>query len=202
MSSIPSTQAIVAYPNKKGDFKGMIGLFSRKNGKWEQNGSFFEGVFGRNGFIDPNLKREGDGFSPAGIYKIGIAYGRQISKLGPLKIKSQEITPGLEAIDDPKSLYYNQVVDRTYVQSPDWSSSEKMDQIDLYDIAVFVQYNWPHPIPNKGSALFLHRLRSKDQGTEGCTAMEYDNLIRLVQWLDSKQEPVLIQGDNFGIDLA
>ena len=63
----------------------------------------------------------------------------------------------------------------------------------LYEIGLVVNHNFPQPIPAKGSAIFFHIWRNCSSGTAGCTAMSYDNLERIIYWLDKVKNPVLIQ---------
>lgn len=187
-------QAIAAYSESLDSISGKIALYSKKGEKWGIVGERFQGTFGYNGLIEEHLKQEGDGKSPMGIFKLGKAYGHAAKPTNPILIDYQQITPGLEAVDDPKSKYYNQIVDRHSIASPDWDSAEKMAEIAVYDLAIFVEYNWPNPLPNKGSAIFLHRWSSTGSATGGCTAMDFKHLEKLAAWLNPTEKPVLIQG--------
>lgn len=139
------------------------------------------------------LKRESDLKSPAGIFSIGKAFGfSQIFDMKHLKIDYLQIDDGTEAVDDPLSQYYNCIVNCREV-SCDWQSSEKMAEISLYELGIVVNHNYPTPQPGRGSAIFFHLWRNENSTTAGCTAMEYENLYKIVCWLDENKNPALIQ---------
>jgi len=69
--------------------------------------------------------------------------------------------------DDPDDPNYNT---GQYVR---WypRSHEKLRRPDhLYDIVGVLDYNWPEPVPGKGSAIFLHVWRRPRYPTAGCVA--------------------------------
>lgn len=138
----------------------------------------------------PAVKREGDGKSPAGIFSIGPAFGFAHST--NVQLDYLPLTSTTEAVDDPASIYYNQIVDTKEI-SPDWKSSEKMSSTPLYRVGFVINHNFPHPKPHAGSAIFFHLWRSSHSGTAGCTATSYDHLSTILSWLDKTKKPVLVQ---------
>ncbi len=141
------------------------------------------------------LKREGDGKGPAGIFPLRACFGRQPAR--QLKMDYLELTPTLEAVDDPSSSYYNQIVDRALIHQPDWRSAEIMAEVDLYEWGVVIDHNYPNPIPGAGSAIFMHAWRNNREGTGGCTAMAPDQMIQICHWLDKTKHPILIQVPDY-----
>lgn len=136
------------------------------------------------------LKAEGDGRSPAGAYKLETAFGNEKPETKMPFIRS---TPDVECIDDVKSKHYGHVVDRRKVPHPDWHSSERMLRSDdLYQLGIIVEHNGAH-VAGDGSCIFLHVRNTPDTGTAGCTAMERDNLVTLLKWLDPAKQPLLVQ---------
>jgi len=135
-------------------------------------------------------KREGDRRSPAGVFRLTTVFCRD--KPDGIRMPVFPITPGTEAIDDPNSRYYNQVVDRRNIAHPDWRSSERMSKIGDYALCVGVGSN-PSRQPGGGSCVFLHVWSGQRPGTAGCTALRRPDLLTLVRWLDPAQTPVLIQ---------
>jgi L,D-peptidoglycan transpeptidase YkuD (ErfK/YbiS/YcfS/YnhG family) len=185
-------QAVIAVAETWESVEGKLFLSERgSEGRWVSTGPAIDIAFGVRGLVWAEDKIEGDAKSPAGIFKIGPVYGKGASR-GSFAIEYREITPGMEAVDDPNSLYYNQIVDRALSSSPDWRSSEKMQEIDLYDLMLVIQHNWPDPVPGRGSAIFMHRWRGKGEGTAGCIAMEYNDLRNILTWLDPGAAPVLV----------
>jgi L,D-peptidoglycan transpeptidase YkuD (ErfK/YbiS/YcfS/YnhG family) len=105
----------------------------------------------------------------------------------------QQITAATEAVYDPKSRYYNRVVDRGTVDRVDWASAEQMLRPDgLYRWVVVVEHNW-NSHPGFGSCIFLHLWLGEGIPTIGCTAMSLKDLKFLVCSLDANKHPLLVQ---------
>lgn len=137
-------------------------------------------------------KREGDKCSPAGVFRLPFAFGTA-SQAPELKLPYTPLTPSIIGVDDPKSRYYNQVVDNTKVER-DWDSNEAMVRHDrLYQWGAFIAHN-PSGTPGLGSCIFLHLWPGPGLGTAGCTAMSQEDLKHLLTWLDPAKEPRLVQG--------
>ena len=67
------------------------------------------------------------------------------------------------------------------MRAPFEPSHEKLRRADpLYDVIVTTDWNWPHAVPGKGSAIFLHRWRRPGAPTAGCVAMDPRDLLWLV----------------------
>lgn len=139
------------------------------------------------------FKREGDRKAPAGIFSLGPIF---IDPKFPLplffKMPLLYTHAEMEAIDDPASLYYNQIVNCQEVKMKDWSSSESMQE-ELYHLGLVIHHNPLPAIAGKGSCIFMHVWRKSDKGTYGCTAMSQENLKEVLSWLDEDKSPLLIQ---------
>ncbi len=137
-------------------------------------------------------KQEGDGCSPAGVFRIPYAFGYAAVAQG-LKLPYLPVTATLMGVDDPASKFYNQVVPADTV-AKDWNSHETMLRPDgLYRWGAFVTHN-PNQIPGAGSCIFLHLWSGPGQPTSGCTAMAEESLITVLEWLNPALEPRLVQG--------
>ncbi len=169
---------------------------------WRQCGDVIPVTLGRNGLAwglgvhqsppPPNfrIKREGDGCSPAGVFRLPFAFGD--APAAHFKIPYVPITETLLAVDDPQSCFYNQIVDSTQV-TKDWTSTERMKREDgLYRWGIMVAHN-PANTPGAGSCIFMHLWRGPDQPTAGCTAMSEEHLLRVLRWLDPALELRLVQ---------
>ena len=139
-------------------------------------------------------KIEGDNRVPAGIFRLGPAFGYATAHEARwIKLPYVQSTSQSEGIDDPRSRYYNRLVDRSKVTRVDWRTSEKMLRADdLYKWGFFVAHN-PTAIPGVGSCIFFHIWKSSSTATTGCTAMAEQDLVRLLRWLDPVAHPVLVQ---------
>ena len=189
------------------DVNATVHLYERTAGDetWRQVGNPFPAVIGQHGLAwgiglhgagkpgEPE-KREGDKKAPAGVFRFGDVFGTALpEQVSFLRLSYRQVTPTTEAIDDPKSKYYNQVVDRRSVTHPDWTSSESMLQVGgRYRLGVIVRHNTA-AYPGYGSCIFFHVWDPRDPGTTGCTAASYDNVVRLLRWLDLKKSPVIVQ---------
>ncbi len=163
-----------------------------------------EAVVGRNGVGwgtgDPDLpnpggypdKKEGDGRSPAGIFRLPFAFGSAVSAPPGVKLPWRECTPSLRGVDDVKSRYYNLVVDETIVPDKDWDSAEIMRRDDgAYETGIMIGHN-PARVPGGGSCIFLHLWKGPGEGTAGCTALSRENVRTILAWIDPAREPRLV----------
>ena len=138
-------------------------------------------------------KREGDGRSPAGTFALDTAFGFDIRQIVPwVRLPYVQLRTSTECVDDPRSAHYNTIVDRDRVPRVDWSSSERMREIEQYAFGVHVAYNAP-PRPARGSCIFLHIWAGAGSVTAGCTAMTEEALRTLMGWLDPNERPMLVQ---------
>lgn len=199
-------QVILVQATNEMDHVGKLQLLERDgpDSSWQLVGDPIPVTIGRNGLAwgtgehhsiappDFRVKHEGDGCSPAGIFRIPFAFG--YAETAPnLKLNYRHVTETLMGIDDIHSAYYNQLVDTTEVK-PDWTSRETMRREDgLYEWGAFIANN-PQNIPGAGSCIFMHLWIGPDVGTAGCTAMAAEPLQRVLRWLDPAKEPRLVQG--------
>jgi L,D-peptidoglycan transpeptidase YkuD (ErfK/YbiS/YcfS/YnhG family) len=138
------------------------------------------------------VKREGDDKAPAGIFRLGTAFGYSAKPIFT-RMPYLALSKRIVAVDDPRSRYYNRLVDIATIKHPDWRSAENMILADQrYQWGVVVRHNEP-PKPGAGSCIFLHVWLSRDTPTSGCTAMAEQHLRRLIGWLDQAQTPLLVQ---------
>lgn len=179
---------------------------NRPGGRWQKVAGPMAANAGKKGVAwgrgDPDLpnpdpgkyaeKREGDGRSPAGLFQLPFAFG---AKALPPEVRCRlpwmECTPTLRGVDDPKSRYYNLVVDESGLPDKDWDSAEIMKREDgLYDVGVMIGHN-PARLPGMGSCIFLHIWKGLGEGTAGCTALSADDVRKIVAWVDPAKEPRL-----------
>lgn len=149
------------------------------------------------------IKQEGDGRAPAGIFTLGTAFGYGADFAENPSLSYRQSTASDYFVDDPKSSHYNQWVrwpsggrgeNKSQGSKAPWVSAERMRRDDeLYEFGVVVAHNMNPPQPGAGSAIFLHVWRGPAKPTAGCTAMEREELVRLLAWLDSSKHPVLLQ---------
>lgn len=129
-------------------------------------------------------KREGDGATPSGVYRLVRVYYRPDRLESPgTNLPVTAIDPDLGWCDDPTDpVNYNRPV-----RLPYGGSHERMWRDDhLYDLVVEIDHNATLPIPGLGSAVFLHLAREDWSATEGCVAFRISDLRRVI--LDADQE--------------
>ena len=139
------------------------------------------------------VKREGDGRSPAGAFALDTAFGFDIRQIVSwVRLPYVQLRTTTECVDDVRSAHYNTIVNRDSVARVDWSSAERMREIEQYAYGVHVAYNAP-PRPARGSCIFLHIWAGPRSVTAGCTAMDQDALKALMGWIDPQRRPTLVQ---------
>lgn len=123
-------------------------------------------------------KREGDGATPAGVLTVVGALYRPDRLPRPL--------PWARPIG-PRDLWSDGADDPAYnhlVRAPHAHSHERLRRADpLYDLVLLTDWNWPHAVPGRGSAIFLHQWRRPGFPTEGCIAFARANLLRVARAL-------------------
>jgi D-alanyl-D-alanine dipeptidase len=140
---------------------------------------------------DEPFKAEGDDKSPAGIFFLRRIFG--YARNAPTRMRYLALSANVVAIDDPRSRYYNQLVDKSKIEKPDWRTAEQMFRKDnLYKWGVVVDHN-ERANPGAGSCIFLHIWQSPTTSTSGCTAMSEKNLLKLIRWLNPASTPLLVQ---------
>ena len=139
------------------------------------------------------VKREGDGYSPAGVFPVKALFG-VTAPAGGAKLPWLHATPDLKCIDDPTSRHYNRIVDGRHVDRIDWNSCEDMLRTDgRYEMGAVIGCNVDPVVPGAGSCLFLHVWEAPGAPTAGCTALARDDMAALAGWLDGARSPWLVQ---------
>lgn len=134
-------------------------------------------ALGRGGVTPAELKVEGDGKSPAGVWPIRRVVWRPDRGPAPTTLFPVEpIRPEDGWCDEAADPAYNRPVRLPYPASCEtmWREDE------LYDIVVILAHNDDPPIPGKGSAIFLHCAKPGYPPTEGCVALARADLEALL----------------------
>ena len=151
-------------------------------------------AWGRGIFQPPKngipLKVERDGRAPAGVFQLGRLFGYTEAPPSGVRWPFQHVGPWDAYVDDPKNPYYNQHVRVDPRRVPSWFESQRMRLGDFaYKWKLEVRHNQQPVAPGYGSAIFFHIRRGPDKPSAGCTTMKESDLIRLLQWLDTKASP-------------
>jgi L,D-peptidoglycan transpeptidase YkuD (ErfK/YbiS/YcfS/YnhG family) len=142
---------------------------------------------GRTGLAKPDAKREGDGKTPQGTFKLETAFGyadRIETGLNYRRATAVDLW-----IDDPESPDYNR-----WVIAPTAAKSfeEMKRKDDLYELGAVIEYNTDPVVAGHGSAIFLHVWSGPDKPTAGCVALEKETLRSVLRWLNQKHAPRII----------
>ena len=138
----------------------------------------FKCCIGKNGLT--KFKKEGDGKTPKGIFKIEHLYFRKDRIKKPItKLKCFEIKKNMGWCDDIKNKKYNQLVKI----SKNFSHEKLFRKDKKYDLLVPIKYNFDKIIPGKGSCIFIH-LTSNYKPTAGCIALKDKDLLILLKLIN------------------
>lgn len=113
-------------------------------------------------------KREGDGATPAGRFRLVHAFWRaDRHPRPPLALRLAPIRPGDLWCDDPRHALYNRPA-----RAPFRAGHETMRREDrLYDLVIVTDHNQRPRVRGAGSAIFFHIARDGLTPTQGCVAI-------------------------------
>ncbi|MFC1521782.1 L,D-transpeptidase [Elusimicrobiota bacterium] len=198
-------QVLVSLTDSWNSAHGKAQLFERnKDNQWVSITKPLDTIIGRNGMgwgiglhedIEGRyVKKEGDGRSPAGIFRLLDSFGTNPSSRVETLLTYHQTDKQSRCVDDVNSAYYNSVIyDKREVEK-DWKSFEKL-KIAAYEYAVVVDHNRvnSNAKPGHGSCIFLHVKSKKGKPTSGCTAFALTDMQELISILNSEKNPVLVQ---------
>ncbi len=197
-------QVIVTRTQGWNSSTGVLQVYHRQNSRSAWASGFSQSVpvnLGRNGlawgrgaFQPVNngvpYKVERDGRAPAGIFQLGRIFGYAASVPQGVNWPYQQVGPWDAYVDDPNNPYYNQHVRVDPRKVPSWFESQRMRLGDFaYKWKLEIRHNMQPVAPGYGSAIFFHIRRGATKPSAGCTTMRESDLIRLMQWIDSKASP-------------
>lgn len=142
-------------------------------------------AIGRGGIKPAAEKREGDGATPAGLWRLEGAFHRpeRVARpplKGPPFKGSRPIRPWMRWSDDPRDPAYNAL------RPENRFSAERMRRGDrMYDLVGILDHNRDPAIPGAGSAVFLHLWRGPRRPTAGCLAFKRADL----EWILRRWSP-------------
>ncbi|WP_300555064.1 L,D-transpeptidase family protein [Maricaulis sp.] len=159
----------------------------------------YPAAIGRTGLIAEAEKREGDGATPVGQYRLLAGFYRadRIGEPQTAGLKMTAIQPGMGWQDDPASPDYNSLIMDDY---PSDGDERFLREDGRYDILIVLDHNaaWPHPEarppdcpakPGAGSAIFLHVWNTDNgqpTGTAGCVAVSRKGLLEVLKTCTAK----------------
>lgn len=140
------------------------------------NGRQLTCALGRSGLRHDKV--EGDGATPIGSFALKTVYYRadRLAAAPITRLPVIATRPDMGWCDDPDHADYNRPV-----QLPHPARCEALWRDDgVYDVVVVLGHNDDPPIPNLGSAIFLHVVRPGWEPTEGCVALPLADLLAVL----------------------
>lgn len=187
-----SNQIIVVSNEKDSQYKATIEAYEKTSGVWIKSLPSMNAVIGKNGFS--LNKKEGDLKTPAGIFRVGTAFGI-VDKPSDVKLSYKKTSKNDYWVDDVSSQDYNNWVEYEGDPYSKWKSFERL-KITSYKLAFVIEYNMNPVVKGRGSAIFLHIWQGSNTSTKGCTALSEANISKLLGWIDPDKNPIIIQGTN------
>jgi len=133
--------------------------------------------------IKRGVKREGDGATPAGRFKLLWGLYRPDRKRPPAGgVPLKVLRRDAGWCEDPRSPTYNRPVRLpcTFACDSMWRAD------DLYDLTFVLDYNFSRRKKGAGSAIFFHLARPGLTPTAGCVAIRAADMRRLAPRLSAK----------------
>ena len=165
--------------------------WKRSRGCWVAAAGPYTARLGKNGLS--SNRREGDGTTPTGTYRIGPRmYGNEPNP--GVTFEYRRLRCGDWWDEDPRSPTYNSFQHvRCGTKPPFGGASEGMwQQPRPYPYLAVVEYNMRPVVPGKGSGIFLHA--ETGAPTIGCISLRKAQLGAVLRWLRPGAKPVIAIG--------
>jgi len=203
------TQVIVGKSTGWNSSHVTLTVYEKEGRTWKPIGKSWKGRLGRNGLAwgygihrqvnDKHLvKKEGDGRAPAGIFKIGGAYGSAAQIARNPKLSYRRVTTRDLWIEDRTSPHYNKHLVLDHTPKTTWEKKGQMRQNDhAHSLKLYIGHNdailGGRAVPGLGSAIFFHIWRGGgSKPTAGCTTMHEAMLKQLIARIDPAKNPVYV----------
>ena len=200
-----SSQCIVGTAKNWNSSTVTLTAFEKRDGKWVPAVGPWQGRLGRDGLVwglgihplppGAKVKDEGDWRAPAGVFRIGGAWGIHPEIRKHPKLFYRQVTTRDLWVEDPASPNYNQHLILDHEPDTAWERKQQMKQNDYpHSLKLFIAHNAsPKISAGQGSAIFFHIWRGGgSKPTAGCTTMEESKLRQLIAWIDPGRQPLYV----------
>jgi L,D-peptidoglycan transpeptidase YkuD (ErfK/YbiS/YcfS/YnhG family) len=200
-----SSQCVVGTAKDWNTSTVTLNTYEKRGGKWVKVSGPWQGRLGRDGLVwglglspvpvGAKIKGEGDWRAPAGVFRIGGAWGVHASIKKHPKLYYRQVTSRDLWVEDPKSPSYNKHLVLDHEPGTAWEKKQQMKQNDYpHSLKLFIAHNAePKISPGQGSAIFFHIWRGGGaKPTAGCTTMEEKKLRELIAWVDPDKQPIYV----------
>jgi L,D-peptidoglycan transpeptidase YkuD (ErfK/YbiS/YcfS/YnhG family) len=193
-------QLIVGVAPDWNSMTGEMQLLQKNGDTWTQAAPPIRVLFGKNGLAwgrgditgsgGAPEKVERDNRAPAGVFKIGTIYTYDQALPAGADYPFHTVTAADTWVDDLNNPHYNQHVVVDPKNPPPWYNKAKMRLGDFaYHWLIEIRHNSDPPVPGFGSAIFFHIRRGPTRPSAGCTTMAESDLVTVVKWLRTADEP-------------
>lgn len=184
-----SGQLLVVYNEQCADYKAVVVVMEKTENGWQTKLGPIPAGVGKNGFAETDKKKEGDGKSPTGLFRLGqlFSYESKVETEMPFTQTTNED----KWIDDPESEDYNRHIrGKTKAKS----FENLLLENDFYKYCMVIEYNTNPVVKEKGSAIFLHLGEEIPGSTSGCVAIDEENMLWILKWLNPQLNPSILMG--------
>mgnify|MGYP001160808120 CR=1 FL=1 len=133
-------------------------------------------------------KREGDGITPKGIFKLNSFFYRKdkVSNLRSI-LKKKKIEPFMGWSSDSRDPNYNKLIKKPYR----FFHENLYRSDECYDLILCLNYNTRFRLSHRGSAIFLHCKKNNQNFTDGCVAIKKEILVDLLKTISSSTQIII-----------
>ncbi len=177
-------------------------LLQKEGNTWKKSIEPWQGRLGKNGLAwgiglhstpkNATPKREGDMRTPAGLFRIGGAWGYDAKIQRHASLPYRQITSRDLWVEDASSPSYNQHLILKHEPTSAWEKQQQMKQNDAaHALKLFIAHNPPPKAkPGHGSSIFFHIWRNAGaNATAGCTTMSLPHLRAMIAKIDPSLQP-------------
>ncbi|MFG1365313.1 L,D-transpeptidase family protein [Xanthobacter versatilis] len=137
-------------------------------------------------------KREGDGRTPAGRWRIlRLLYRPDHGPRPVTRLPCRALKPSDGWCDEAADRRYNQPVTLPMGGSRKVSHERMWRDDGLYDLVLVLDHNTRPRVAGRGSAVFVHLARPGFRPTEGCVALRRADMLRLLVRLSRASRMVI-----------
>lgn len=200
-----STQCLVGVAKDWNSSHVTLQLYQKQGNAWVKSGTPWNGRLGKNGLIwglglhavpaGVAIKQEGDGRTPAGVFRIGGAWGADASIRKHAQLPYRRVTTRDLWVEDPQSASYNRHVILPHEPSTAWEKKQQMKQDDAaHKLKLFIAHNAPPQVrKGAGSSIFFHIWRGGGtKPTAGCTTMDESRLRNMIAQINPTRQPLYV----------
>lgn len=185
--NMSASQLLLVFASAPGVTRTELYCLDKIDNEWRIALPAMSASVGRKGIAAPDAKREGDGCTPYGMYRIGMAFGYESecqTRMPYRQMAADDIW-----VDDPLAPDYNHLTKKAATRAKSYEYMRRQD--DLYKSGLVVEYNTDPVVPGLGSAIFIHFWGRPFRSTAGCLGLSQEHLTSLLAFLDPAKSPVI-----------